>query len=242
MNTHLAEDGGQQRHEGAAPVQVHVGGSDEWRELACWPPQDHRQAWYLNGGGELSPEAPPGPGSTSLRYDPADPTPSVGGQLLSPEAGPQDNRAVEARPDVLVFTSAPLRAALDVLGPVEATLHVRASTGSADIFARLCDVDAEGQSRNVTDGILRIGGEEHITVPMSSTAYQFAPGHRLRLQVSGGAFPRFARNTGTAEPLATATRLVPTDIVVYHDAARPSALLLPAADPAAVPAARPDAP
>jgi uncharacterized protein len=64
---------------------------------------------------------------------------------------------------------------------------------------------------------------------MSSTAYQFAPGHRLGLQVSGGAFPRFARNTGTAEPLATATRLVPTDIVVYHDAARPSALLLPAA-------------
>ena len=166
----------------------------------------------------------------------------MGGQLLSPEAGPQDNRAVEARPDVLVFTSAPLRAALDVLGPVEATLHLRASTGSADIFARLCDVDAEGQSRNVTDGILRIGGEEHITVPMSSTAYQFAPGHRLRLQVSGGAFPRFARNTGTAEPLATATRLVPTHIVVYHDAARPSALLLPAADPAAVPAARPDAP
>jgi len=125
----------------------------------------------------------------------------MGGQLLSPEAGPQDNRAVEARPDVLVFTSAPLRAALDVLGPVEATLHLRASTGSADIFARLCDVDPEGQSRNVTDGILRIGGEEHITVPMSSTAYQFAPGHRLRLQVSGGAFPRFARNTGTAEPL-----------------------------------------
>jgi uncharacterized protein len=231
MNTHLAEDVGQEGEEGSAPVQVHVGGSDEWRELACWPPQDHRHAWYLNGGGELSPEAPPGPGSSSLRYDPADPTPSVGGQLLSPEAGPQDNRAVEARPDVLVFTSAPLRAALDVLGPVEATLYLRASTGSADIFARLCDVDADGQSQNVTDGILRIGGEEHITVPMSSAAYQFAPGHRLRLQVSGGAFPRFARNTGTAEPLATATRLVPTDIVVYHDAARPSALLLPAADP-----------
>ena len=146
----------------------------------------------------------------------------------------------------MVFTSAPLRAALDVLGPVEATLYLRASTGSADIFARLCDVNADGQSHNVTDGILRIGGEEHITVPMSSAAYQFAPGHRLRLQVSGGAFPRFARNTGTAEPLATATRLVPTDTVVYHDAARPSALLLPAADPAAdpaaVPPARPDAP
>ena len=90
------------------------------------------------------------------------------------------------------------------------------------------------RSRNVTDGILRLTpgalAEEAVTVPMSSAAHQFAAGHRLRLQVSGGAHPRFARNTGTGEPLATATRLVPTDIEVYHDQARPSALLLPADD------------
>ena len=86
----------------------------------------------------------------------------------------------------------------------------------------------------MTDGILRLTpgvlAEEAVTVPMSSTAHQFAPGHRLRLQVSGGAHPRLARNTGTGEPLATATRLVPTDIEVYHHQARPSALLLPAPD------------
>jgi uncharacterized protein len=84
---------------------------------------------------------------------------------------------------------------------------------------------------NVTDGILKLmpdaSSDESVTVAMSDTAYQFASGHRLRLQVSGGAHPRFARNTGTGEPLATATRLVPTDIVIYHDLARPSALLLP---------------
>jgi predicted acyl esterase len=115
-----------------------------------------------------------------------------------------------------------------------AVLHLRASTGHAHVFVRLCDVDPQGRSRNVTDGILRLTpgalAEEAVTVPMSSAAHQFAPGHRLRLQVSGGAHPRFARSTGTGEPLATATRLVPTDIEVYHDQARPSALLLPADD------------
>ena len=85
--------------------------------------------------------------------------------------------------------------------------------------------------RNVTDGIVRLApgvtGPQAVTVPMSSAAHQFQPGHRLRLQVSGGAFPRYARSTGTGEPLATATHLVPADVEVYHDQARPSALVLP---------------
>jgi putative CocE/NonD family hydrolase len=234
MNTHLAQDAEEDR---AAPVQVFVGGAAEWRELAEWPPHEGEQMWYLHGDGELSRDAPDGTapaatsagtGQSSWRYDPADPTPSVGGQLLSPEAGPRDNRAVEARPDVLVFTSAPLHAPLDVLGPVRATLHLRVSTGHADVFVRLCDVDAEGRSFNVTDGILQTAGEDAVTVAMSSAAHRFAAGHRLRLQVSGGAFPRFARNPGTGEPRATATRLAPADIVVCHDTTRPSAVLLPA--------------
>ncbi len=235
MNTHLAEDAGAEDagEERAAPVQVFVGGAAEWRELAEWPPYESEQTWYLHGDGELSPDAPDraapaGTAQSSWRYDPADPTPSVGGQLLSREAGPRDNRAVEARRDVLVFTSSPLQAPLDVLGPVRATLHLAVSTGHADVFVRLCDVDAEGRSLNVTDGILRTRGEDVGTVAMSSTAYQFATGHRLRLQVSGGAFPRFARNTGTGDTPATATRLLPADIVLYHDATRPSTVLLPA--------------
>jgi len=210
-----------------AGVRVWVGGADQWRDLETWPPHEQVQAWYLGDGGRLEREARDG-GSTSFRYDPADPTPSVGGQLLSPEAGPQDNAALEARPDVLVFTSAPLTAPLDVTGPVQARLAVRASTGRAHIFARLCDVDPAGRSRNITDGIIRLdAGQDCVTVPMSSTAYQLAAGHRIRLQVSGGAFPRFARFTGTAEPLATATSLEPTDIEVGHDGA--STLLLPVA-------------
>jgi hypothetical protein len=122
-------------------------------------------------------------------------------------------------------------------------LRVRGSSPYFDVFARLCDVDAAGHSWNVCDGLLRIGtgagadgggsagagGWAEIEVPMSSTAHRFAAGHRVRLQVSGGAHPRFARNTGTGEPVATATEdgLIAVDIEIAHDPARPCALTLP---------------
>ena len=156
----------------------------------------------------------------------------MGGQLLTGKAGPADNRALESRPDVLVFTSAPLTGALDVVGPVSARVRVRASGGHVDVFARLCDVGPRGRSRNVCDGIIRCdavgsGQITPVTVPMSATAYRFAAGHRLRLQVSGGAHPRFARNTGSGEPPATATRLVAVDLQILHEVADPCTLSLP---------------
>ncbi len=223
------------------PVRVHVGGSGDWRDLADWPPPGlARQPWYLGVGGSLAaeppaPQGPARPGVSSFRYDPADPTPSAGGQLLTSHAGAVDNRALEGRPDVLVFTSAPLTAALEVVGPVSARVRVRASSPYFDLFARLCDVDPRGRSRNVCDGVIRhppgASGDEQepesITVPMSATAYQFRPGHRLRLQVSGGAHPRFARNTGSGEPAATATRLAAVDVQLVHEVSDPAVLSLP---------------
>jgi uncharacterized protein len=218
------------------PVRVYLGGAGEWRDLADWPPPELvRQPWYPGAGGSLTPGPPGQPGMSSFRYDPADPTPSVGGQLLTGKAGAADNRALEARPDVLVFTSAPLAGALDVIGPVSVRIPVRASGPHFDLFARLCDVDPRGRSRNVCDGIIRHrpgtsghGAEpESITVPMSATAYQFQAGHRLRLQVSGGAHPRFARNTGSGEPPATATRLAAVDVQIVHEASDPAVLSLP---------------
>jgi hypothetical protein len=165
----------------------------------------------------------------SFRYDPADPTPSVGGPRMdSRQAGSQRNNALESRQDVLVFTSEPLTEPLDVIGPVSFRARARGSTAHFDVFARLCDVDPKGTSWNICDGLLRLGGEpgsgdggagadggwRDVTVPMSATAHRFGAGHRLRVQVSGGAHPRFMRNTGTGEPLATATRLVPVDIEI----------------------------
>ena len=108
-------------------------------------------------------------------------------------------------------------APVDVIGPVSIRLRARGSGPHFDVFARLCDVDERGRSWNVCDGLVRVRDGSHwseITVPMSATAHRFGAGHRLRVQVSGGAHPRFMRNTGTGEPPATATRLVPVDISI----------------------------
>jgi putative CocE/NonD family hydrolase len=233
------------------PVRVHVGGAGEWRDLADWPPPGLAcQPWYLGAGGRLTAEPPESrdvaqPGVSSFRYDPADPTPSAGGQLLTGQAGAVDNRALEARPDVLVFTSAPLTGTLDVIGPVSVRVRVRASGPHFDLFARLCDVDPRGRSRNVCDGIIRCdaardaaGPGAAVTVPMSATAYQFRAGHRLRLQVAGGAHPRFARNTGSGEPPATVTRLAAVDVQIVHEVSDPAVLSLPVLPGCSGPAAR----
>ena len=184
------------------PVRIHVGGCGEWRDLPDWPPPSPGQAWYLHGGGSLSPDPPGESPATPLRYDPVDPTPSVGGQVLSHRSGQQVNTALEARPDVLTFTGPPLAASLEILGAVQVDLQLDVSNRHAHVFARLCDVDPEGKSRNVCDGIRRLSlaslSQAGATVVMSPIAYRFAAGHRLRLQLSGGAFPRFARSTGTA--------------------------------------------
>jgi hypothetical protein len=220
---------------GQPPVRVYVGGSGQWRDLPKWPPPQVRsRLWYLGAGGALCDRPPAEAGSSSFRYDPSDPTPSIGGPVLSGRAGSVDNSAVEARPDVLTFTSAPLAEALEILGPVSVRLRIRASNPYHDVFARLCDVDPSGRSLNICDGLIRhlpghpADGDAAITVSMSSAAYQFGAGHRIRLQLSGGAHPRYARSTGTADPVATATRLVPVEVKVLYGADATCALSLPA--------------
>ncbi|MFG2141024.1 CocE/NonD family hydrolase [Streptomyces sp. NPDC048650] len=225
LRAHLCDDRSGLRRTRA---RVHLGGRRTWQDLPDWPPATTHRRWYLTEGGTLSTEAPDGASPPqSFRYDPADPTPSVGGPLLSKSSGHQDNTALEARDDVLTFTTAPLTEPVQVLGPVSVALAVGTGTGHADVFARLCDVDGRGRSTNVCDGLRRLeptgAAPAAVTVAMSSTAYRFAAGHRIRLQVSGGAHPRFARNTGSGEPLATATRLIPVDLSLHH----PSALVLP---------------
>jgi hypothetical protein len=220
---------------GPTPVRVHVGeigGKGQWRDLADWPPPDAiAQSWHLHAGGTLADS--PGEGTSSFRYDPHDPTPSVGGPLMDSNGfGSKDNGKLEARDDVLVFTGPVISEPQEVIGPVSLRLRVRGSSPDFDVFARLCDVDAKGTSWNICDGLLRLDGTPpadadgwtQIEVPMSATAHRFAPGHRLRVQVSGGAHPRWARNTGISEQIATATSLVPVDIEISH---RETVLSLP---------------
>jgi putative CocE/NonD family hydrolase len=220
------------------PVRVHVGGANEWWEFDEWPPAGARtRDRFLLADGALG--ARPGrPDATParFRYDPADPTPAVGGpRLIAKTAGRRDNRVLEARPDVLTFTSEPLGEPLTALGPVTATIHTRAGGEHFDVFVRLCDVTPDGRSWNICDGLVRVSpgqfpadadGVRPVRIDLWPTAYRFRAGHRVRVQVSGGAHPRFARNTGTGEPIATATRLLPVEVEVLTDARHPSAVHL----------------
>jgi len=220
------------------PVRLYVLGAGEWREFAAWPPPARAGRYYLQGEGRLTTELPPesSPPDT-YRYDPADPTPAVGGTQMGLGAGGQrDNRALEARPDVLCYTSAPLAQDLEVIGPVRLELYVRSSADYTDFCGRLCDVRPDGRSLNVCDGLFRVApgeGERQpdgslcVEVDLWATAYRFPAGHRLRLQVASGAYPRWSRNLGSGEPLATGVRLVAAGQTVYHDAAHPAALVLP---------------
>lgn len=218
-----------------APVRVYVSGAQEWRQMSDWPPSDTQsQEWYLHRGGNLAPARPVPSEPDAYRYDPADPTPALGGPGLGKAR--LNNAALEARPDVLTYTSAPLEKSLEVIGPVGAQVHLGSSRVHTDVFVRLCDVDTRGVSTNVCDGLQRLSGDcppaaadgtRRADVEMWPTAYRFAPGHRLRVQVSSGAHPRFARNPGTGRGLHEHSELLPADQRIFHDPEHPSAILLP---------------
>ena len=219
------------------PVRIWVGGegAGEWREIGGWPPPGAaEQRWYLGPQGSLGTAEPAADvAAAGFRNDPADPTPSPGGAIMATNAGSRDNGDVERRLDVLVFSSAPLDEPVEVIGEVAAEVSVTRDNPFADLFVRLCDVDPRGRSHNVCDGIVRLTEADPLTgtvrVSLLGTAHRFGRGHRIRLQVAGGAHPRFARNPGTGQVDATAADLVPTQYDIGLDAAHPSVLLLPVA-------------
>ncbi|HEY0601976.1 MAG TPA: CocE/NonD family hydrolase, partial [Herpetosiphonaceae bacterium] len=125
---------------------------------------------------------------------------------------------------------------VEVIGAVRAELFVTSSLPHTDFFVRLSDVDPKGRSINISDGLVRLSPDEpavgddgvwKIGVELWATAHCFRKGHRIRVQIAGGSHPRYVRNTGSGEPLATATTLVAADHAVYHDAQHPSAIVLP---------------
>ncbi|MEO3823288.1 CocE/NonD family hydrolase [Actinomadura sp. B10D3] len=228
LNAHLNGDRAQLRK---ARVRLHLQKANTWLDFDQWPPPETRTTpLYLSQG--LTWDVPDEDPAT-FTYDPYDPTPNVGGPLLSPgKGGQRDNAPLERRDDVVVLTGAPLTRDLDLIGPVSATVHVRTSTGQGDLFVRLCDVDRDGVSRNVTDGIARIAadGVVRAEIEMHPTAYRFRRGHRPRVMLAAGAFPRFARNPGTGEPAGRAVAFRRTRFEILRTRSRPSALHLPVWD------------
>jgi putative CocE/NonD family hydrolase len=234
FRAHLFDDRSALRE---APVRLYVMGANAWRDFTDWPPQSTAQRWHLQPNQGLTPEIAPESEPDQYRYDPADPTPAVGGTSLNePYAGPRDNRELERRNDVLIYTSVPLDRDLEVIGPVSAELYARSTLDHTDYLARLCVVEPSGKSTNLCDGIVRLTpgsapvnatGYSVVRIELWPTAYRFKRGDRLRVHVASGAHPRYARNPGTGEPLATATKLRVAEQTVAHDAAHPSAIILP---------------
>ncbi len=219
------------------PVRVWVGaakdaGGGQWRELPDWPPKEAApQRWYPGPLGTLAQQPPAASTQTGFRYDPSDPTPSVGGATLSLSAGVRDNQPLEQRADVLVFSTQPLDKPVDVIGEVTAEIAMTRDNPHADLFVRLCDVDTHGRSRNVCDGIVRLTDADPLAGPtrvsLLAAAHRFGHGHRIRLLLAGGAHPRFARNPGNGQVDAPPADLKPTHYTVSLGAEAASVLLLP---------------
>ena len=226
------------------PVRLYVMGSDVWREFPTWPPtsQIHEKFYYLHENQRLLQDTPaltPDAGVDQYQYDPADPTPSVGGPLLDPgSVGPRDHRALEARPDVLCYTTSVLEQPVTIIGVGRLVLYVHSTVPSTDFVGRLCDVFPDGCSMNVCDGLVRLqqskeknsakqDGSRQIEIKLWPTAYTFLAGHHIRLQVASAAHPRWNRNLGTGEPTADATKMMVATQTLYHDVSHPSTLILP---------------
>jgi putative CocE/NonD family hydrolase len=209
------------------PVRLHISGRDEWHEFETYPPGlPQPWTWQLTSSGTLVDNEPAGTGSDTYRYDPANPTPNLGGAIFAfTGAGSVDNAPLEARPDVLVYTGRVLTREMIVIGQCQVNLVARAILPHVDFFVRLNDVGPDGVSRNVCDGFVRVtpetpreaDGSWRLAIALHATAHSFLPGHRLRLLVASGAHPRYARNMGTGEPINTSVDMVANEIEIIRD-------------------------
>ena len=214
------------------PVTIFVMGLDEWRDEAGWPLARAVDApLYLHDGGRLDWAESSG-GTDCYAYNPADPVRTNGGPHLLPldyDRGQADQCRTEARADVLVYTGAPLEHDLEVTGQVRAWIFAATDAPSTDWVVRLCDVDANGVSLSVCDGVVRVepsDGEVHgYQVDLWSTSIVFRAGHRIRVQVTSSNFPRWDRNLNTGDQSGTTWRVAQQQIV--HDTQHPSHVIVP---------------
>jgi putative CocE/NonD family hydrolase len=231
LGAHLARNRVAPREQ---PVRTYVTGRTRpgWVGLPDWPPATADRTFYLGPQGRLGTEAPPSAGSSSVfRFDPADPTPTVGGRLLTRDSGYRDDTHLAQREDVVSFTSAALQSPMCVCGHPVVELAYETDNPHFDVFVRLSEVDMQGRSRNVSDGFGRFSSvpDGPIRLELDPVAHRFSAGSRLRLVVAGGCHPRFARNLGTGEPVLTGRAMRPSTHTVRHGDR--STLNLPVGEP-----------
>jgi putative CocE/NonD family hydrolase len=228
-----------------SPIRIFVMGEQRWRDESEWPLARTRftpfylhssgAANTLHGDGLLSPEKPSIEAVDTFLYDPRNPTPTRGGAMLGwrgamPD-GVYDQRPVEARPDVLVYTTPALQNDMEVTGYLEVHLWAATTAPETDFTAKLVDVHPDGYAQNIQDGIVRVrpsAGEiqEH-TIDLAATSNLFKAAHRIRLEISSSNFPRFDRNLNTGSVQWQEAELRPALQTILHDAEHPSHIILP---------------
>lgn len=238
-------------------VRIYVMGENVWRDEDDWPlARAEERLWYLGGdgtsksdAGTLMPHAPNDELSDAYLYNPHKPSPTIGGATGLPgliegsSVGPHDQRPVESRSDVLVYSSPVLAETIEVTGPVRAVLYASSSALDTDFIVRLCDVAPDGTSRILTEGVIRAQYREGLDsasllepnqiykydIDMVATSNVFMLGHRIRVDVTSSSFPWIEPNPNTGhaigedgyEDLRVALQ------TVFHDATHPSHVVLP---------------
>ena len=242
--------------EDEPPIKIFVMGENYWRYEREWPLARTEYTKYyfgsegransVHGDGSLSATTPGSDGSEDTYvYDPANPVPTLGGNNCCwtdiVPMGPFDQRPVERRDDVLVYTSAELSEPVEVTGPITVKLFAATSAKDTDFTAKLVDVHPNGFAQNLQDGIVRAryrssneqaelvepGTIVEYTVDLWATSNTFLPGHRIRVEISSSNFPRFDRNLNTGEDPGTGAMMQKATQTIYHDAQHPSHIVLP---------------
>jgi putative CocE/NonD family hydrolase len=234
-----------------APVRIFIMGANRWRDEERWPParakmtkcylHSQGRANTLGGDGKLSTTEPAGEPADQYTYDPAQPVPFLTEPSFAQIGGPDDYRDVERRADVLVYSSDELKEDTEVTGPIRVRLYAASSAPDTDFMAKLIDVWPDGFAQRLCDGMVRARFREGMARPALiepgriyaydidcwNTSQVFRKGHRIRLEIASSAFPKFARNPNTGDPLGKTTRMQAAAQKIYHDREHPSHVVLP---------------
>ena len=233
------------------PVRIFVMGVNEWRDEREWPLS--RTQWtpfYLHSGGRansrfgdgtLSTRKPEDEPTDSYHYDPAHPVPFITDPTSSQIGGPDDYSAIERRDDVLVYVTEPLIEEVEVTGPIRVDLYASSSAPDTDFMAKLVDVWPTGFVQRLCDGMVRgrfregmdrpsliePGRVYHFSIDCWNTAQVFKIGHRIGLEISSSAFPKYDRNLNTGAALGQTVEMAVAEQRIYHNEVYPSAVVLP---------------
>ncbi len=214
---------------------------NEWRYADDWPVPSVERAWYLQTDGSLQTTISAEKHQFTYSYDPTNPVPTIGGGNLNIAAGPFDQRPVENRSDVLIFTSPVLEQPYEATGAIKARLFVSSDCPDTDFTVKLTDVYPDGRSMLITDGILRMrnrNGFDHwelmepgtvyqVDVDLWSTSYVWNTGHQIRIAISSSNYPRCLNNPNTADGIYKNTTYSIAQNTIYVDSIHASCLLLP---------------